>query len=129
MVLSVCLSVFHKSAICQNNRMVCGIGSALGLSYIMMEENSSITENNGTSLSNFVPAYKFSRFFHIFPTACRLSQYCQLGSLNDHWQFVILSVHHCLQHYGHDELHHSSSSASAETCFIGWMPCTLSSQQ
>jgi len=40
---------------------------------------------------------------------------CQFSSIDDRRQFITLSVHFCLQHYGRDAARRANLSATAES--------------
>jgi len=84
-----------------------------------LEGNSGISKTKVTSLWNFDPNSKLANFSEYFsPWHVDRRKCCQLSSTDDRRQFITLSVHLCLQHYGRDAASRAGSSATAETFFI-----------
>jgi len=63
---------------------ICGTVAILGLSYTVLERNSGISRNNGTSLWNFVPNSGLKHF----ATHVDRRKYCLRSSTDDRRQFI-----------------------------------------
>ena len=79
----------------------------------------------GTSLWNFFPNSGRRKFRHCTSTVshkcCQLrwtlAQCDKLATVVGH-QFITLSVHLCVQHYGRNTAHRAGLSEAAETCIV-----------
>ena len=69
--------------------LVLGTEATVGLSYIVLEQNSCISKNKAASFWSFVPNSKLSLFRHITSIVASAVNF-------DRLQFITLSVHLCL---------------------------------
>jgi len=129
MVLFLSITVGVLSEQLNGSNWFWALEASLGLSYMLLEWNSGISENEGTSLWNFVPNFAVGRFFCFFsPRHFNCHKCCQLNLTDDHHQLITLSAHFSLWHNGHDAAHHAGSSAAAETwcyCYLGVIVITV----